>query len=58
MSDMEIYQGYSLDVMIRVAADSGATVWSTGGYYGKPGDGLSNLRMVGKFFKKVRLIDF
>ncbi|CAD6569803.1 MAG: hypothetical protein TREMPRED_005456 [Tremellales sp. Tagirdzhanova-0007] len=38
--------------LLKVAADSGATVWSTGGYYGKPGDGLSNLRMVGKFFKK------
>ena len=40
----------------RTAADAGATAWSTAGFYGNPGDGQSNLKLIRKFFDKVRAI--
>ncbi|CAD6566910.1 MAG: hypothetical protein TREMPRED_003114 [Tremellales sp. Tagirdzhanova-0007] len=37
---------------MKTAADAGATAWSTAGFYGNPGDGQSNLKLIRKFFDK------
>jgi aryl-alcohol dehydrogenase-like predicted oxidoreductase len=39
----------------RAAADAGATAWSTAMFYGPPTDQSANVRLIGNFFKKVRL---